>query len=71
MYHISLPPPHPNQKKQQTKSTQTPFASRIPPILSPQLPQGIPSDPTSTTFNLKVSPGESGTLRVQQQTLKG
>lgn len=37
----------------------------------PNTPQGIPNDPTSTTFNLKVSPGESGTLRVQQQTLEG
>lgn len=32
----------------------------------PNTPQGIPNDPTSTTFNLKVSPGESGTLRAQQ-----
>ena len=73
-HHISYisPPPHPKtKKKQQTKSTQhhLVLGSRIPSQsshpLPPTPPRASPNDPTSTTFNLKVSPGESGTLRAK------
>lgn len=69
-------PPTPTKKTQQNQIHPNTICFKDPilPILPsspPNSPQGIPNDPTSTTFNLKVSPGESGTLRVQQQTLEG